>query len=274
MSIHLVYITFNRLAYTRRSLPRLLEDPTEEFQLTIWDNGSTDGTQDYLTREIDDPRIADVVLSEANVGQVEAVNRVWGESKAELVGKADNDCLVTPGWTRTLARAHRDIDLLGVVACWHFFPEDFDCARARHKIERFAGHEIFRTPSTCGTGLLLKRRWFDQYGPLTGDATSRFWMRLARAGCINGFYYPLIYQEHMDDPRSQYSLSRTLPYEEAYRHSITYRRSEFRSAEEYQRVHQRILDELHDAPYDPSYYVGWRARLRRLWERVRGRGGR
>ena len=34
-----------------------------------------------------------------------AMNRVRSKTKAELVGKLDNDCLVTPGWTRTLAWA-------------------------------------------------------------------------------------------------------------------------------------------------------------------------
>lgn len=69
MRIVLVFITFNRLEYTKLALASVLADPTEEFSLTIWDNGSTDGTVEYLKNEVNDPRIADIILSRENVGQ-------------------------------------------------------------------------------------------------------------------------------------------------------------------------------------------------------------
>ena len=48
MGIDLVFITYNRLDYTKKSLASILADPTEEFNLYIWDNASTDGTREYL----------------------------------------------------------------------------------------------------------------------------------------------------------------------------------------------------------------------------------
>ena len=56
-----------------------------------------------------DPRIEEVVLSKDNIGQTAALNRVWRDNKADLLGKLDNDCLMTAGWTRILSRAHEDI---------------------------------------------------------------------------------------------------------------------------------------------------------------------
>ncbi len=209
MTIDLAFITYERLDYTKLALASVLADPTEAFSLTIWDNASTDGTVEYLKNEVNDPRIADIVFSKENIGQTAAVNEVWARSKADLLGKLDNDCILTPGWTRTLAQAHRDIEQLGVLACWHFFEEDFDHERARHKIQTFGRHQIFRHPWTCGTGLLIKRRDFEEFGPIQEKATTQYWLKMAAAGRINGFYYPLIYQEHMDDPKSQYSKVRT-----------------------------------------------------------------
>jgi len=113
MSIDLIFITHNRLEYTELSLASILADPSEEFTLTIWDNASTDGTVEYLKNEVKDPRIIDIVFSKNNVGQVNAVNEIWGKSKADLLGKLDNDCIMTPGWTRKLAQAHNDILNLG-----------------------------------------------------------------------------------------------------------------------------------------------------------------
>ena len=111
----------------------MLEDPNEEFDLYLWDNASSDETPEYLKDVLTDPRIQEVILSKENLGQTGAMNYVWGKTKAELVGKVDNDCLVTPGWTRILAQAHKDIARLGAVTCWHFFPEDFDYKDAKHK---------------------------------------------------------------------------------------------------------------------------------------------
>ena len=246
----------------------MLGDPTEEFSLTIWDNASMDGTVEYLKNQLRDPRIADIIFSKENVGQTAAVNQVWRKSKADLLGKLDNDCLVTPGWTLTLVQAHEDIPQLGVVACWHFFPEDFDYERAKHKIQRFGKHQILRHPWTCGTGLLIKRDTFKRFGPMPGNATTKYWLSIAAAGYINGFYYPLIYQEHMDDPRSIHSRINSMLFEKAYKDCSGYQTGAFTDPEEYQRLHDEILDNLLTGPYNPKYYIGWRAKLRRIMRRV------
>jgi glycosyltransferase involved in cell wall biosynthesis len=262
MTIDLAFITYERLDYTKLALASVLADPTEQFSLTIWDNASTDGTVEYLKNGVNDPRIADIVFSKENIGQTAAVNEVWGRSKADLLGKLDNDCILTPGWTRTLAQAHHDIEQLGVVACWHFFPEDFDHDRARHKIQTFGTHQIFRHPWTCGTGLLIKRRDFEEFGPIQEKATTQYWLKMAAAGRINGFYYPLIYQEHMDDPKSQYSKVRT---NDGLRQHATItaglQGGRFENVQSLMEWRVEILRNLLDDPIDPSYYLGWRRKL-------------
>ena len=269
MSVHLVYITYNRLPYTRLSLPSILADPSEEFSLTIWDNASEDGTQEYLKNEVNDPRIVDIVLSKENIGQTEAVNRIWDGSKSDFLGKLDNDCIMTPGWTRALAEAHRDIEKLGAVACWHFFPDEFDYERAKHKIQTYGKHQILRHPWTCGTGLLIKRDTFHRMGPIRGKTTTKYWLEMAKVGYINGFYYPLIHQEHMDDIRSEHNLMRAqnLSFAETYKHSPGYTGGATQDLEEYNYWHEKILGNLLDDPYDYRAYVGWRASFRYLKER-------
>jgi glycosyltransferase involved in cell wall biosynthesis len=269
MATELVLTTFNRLHYTRLALASILADPSEEFLLTIWDNASTDGTIDYLKNEVRDKRIADVIFSNRNVGQTAAVNEVWSRSKADIVGKVDNDCLVTSGWTKTLTQAHKDIDNLGVIACWHFFPEDFDYEKAKHKIRRFGNHQIFCHPWTCGTGLLIKRDTFRKFGPIEKSATTGYWLKIAGAGYVNGFYYPLIHQEHMDDPRSEYCGYHRSSFDEAYKYSFGYQNGVIRDIEQYKKVHKNILDNLLTGPCEPSYYFGWRAKWRRTMGRIK-----
>ena len=102
--IDLVFITYNRLNYTKLALSSILADHAEEFRLTIWDNASDDDVVEYLKSEVSDKRIVDIHFSKNNVGQTKAVNQVWASSKADLVGKLDNDCIVTPGWTKTFKK--------------------------------------------------------------------------------------------------------------------------------------------------------------------------
>lgn len=265
MTIELAFITYQRLEYTKLALASVLADPTEEFSLTIWDNASTDGTVDYLKNEVSDPRITDMVLSKENVGQTTAVNEIWSRSKADLLGKLDNDCIVTPGWTRTLAQAHRDIEQLGVVACWHFFADDFDYERARHKIQTFGHHQIFRHPWTCGTGLLFKRTDFQAFGPIQEKATTQYWLKMAAAGRINGFYYPLIYQEHMDDPKSQYCLIQDAESYARYK-DITFGlgAGRYHDIEGRMKTRAEMVRNLLEDPLAPHYYLGWHRKVRRL----------
>lgn len=265
VTIDLVFITYNRLDYTKLALTSVLADPTEKFSLAIWDNASTDDTVDYLKHEVSDPRIADIIFSKENLGQANVMNKIWSKSKADLLGKLDNDCLVTSGWTRTLAQAHNDIDNLGVIACWHYFPEDFDYERAKHKIRKFGRHQILRHPWTCGTGFLLKRSTYEKFGPIGRDGATRYWLKIARAGYVNGFYYPLVYQEHMDDPLSKHTL---LKNDDAIRQArdITYwlRSRNIDTVAERMQWRKLVLANLLDDPWEPKFYVGLRKRLRQV----------
>ena len=270
MTIDLVFITYNRLEYTKLALASVLADPMEEFSLTIWDNASTDGTVEYLKNEMNDPRISDVIFSKDNIGQAAAVNQVWSRSKADLLGKLDNDCLVTPGWTRKLTQAHKDIDNLGVIACWHFPPEDFDYERAKHKIQTLNGHQIFRHPWTCGTGLLIKRDTFKMFGSMTtGKGTTQYWLKIALAGFVNGYYYPFIYQEHMDDPKSTYCM---LTDDESIRRFRNITRvlhvHNINNMQDRWKRREIVLANLNRDPWEAKYYVGWRSKIRCLKRKV------
>jgi glycosyltransferase involved in cell wall biosynthesis len=269
MKIDLIFLTHNRLDYTRLSLASVLADPSENFSLTIWDNASTDGTIEYLKNEVRDPRIKDIVFSKENIGQIAASNRIWSASKADLLGKLDNDCIMTPGWTKILAQAHQDVPELGVVACWHFFPEDFDYERAKHKVQTFGKHRILRHPWTCGTGLLFKRKIYEQLGPMPGDGTTSYWLAMAKAGYVNGFYYPLVYQEHMDDPRSKNNRTHSMSFEEAYKNSFGWKTATFRDLESYRERHEKIVNVVLTGSYDPAVYLKSRPIHRRIWGRAR-----
>ena len=258
MGITLVYITCNRLEYTQLSLPRLLEDPGEAFEVVLWDNGSTDGTQDYL-ESLDDPRIRSVELRDKNDGQAAAIHSVWSESSASFVGKVDNDCLVQPGWTRALQAAHEQYAGFGGVGCWSFMSEDFDPKLASHKIRTFGDHQVVAHPQIGGSGFLLKREDYERFGPVV-DVMPSFWLRMARAGRVNGWYYPLILQEHMDDPRSAHcSLPDHAVGDDA---PFAFRQRGIATRDAFEAWIRRDAREILTSPADVKYYTGWRGLLR------------
>lgn len=267
MNIAIVLVTHNRLEYTRKAVARLLEDPDEEFDLYLWDNASTDGTPEYIKDSIKDSRIVEVVLSKQNVGQTGAMNYVWSKTRAELIGKVDNDCLVTPGWMRTFTQAHMDIEKLGAVACWHYQHDEFDedAARKMGKIQSFRNHEIFRHPWVCGSGFLMKRITFQKYGlwePGRDVGTTDYFLEMALGGEINGWYYPLVLQEHMDDPKSKHSLvtddeSVKMMYDVTY----TLRANKIRDMKSRWEARPFVLKNLNADPWQAEHYVGWRAKL-------------
>jgi len=265
--IDILFINCNRLPYTKLALPALLADPTEEFSLTIWDNGSTDGTREYLA-STDDPRISRKVFSEENVRIHGAVNDVVRKSSADLFGIVFDDDRVTPGWTRPLAQAHADVPEFGMIGCWHFSPDTFDYQRAKHKIQKFAQHQVLRHPWTGVGAGLVKLKSLRECGPLESSRTTPYWIRMAQKGYVNGFYFPLIYVEHMDYPWSQhFAFSDKL--DEWFETSSGPKRLGIRSVEEAKAWHQVIVRNVFDDPWDPKYYVGWWGRLRTVRERMR-----
>jgi len=274
MNICIVLVAHNRLEYTRKALSRLLQDPNEEFELYLWDNASSDETGEYLADGVQDPRIVEVILSKQNVGQTGAMNHVWNKTKAELVGKVDNDCLVTSGWTRTFAGAHKDIARLGAVACWHYPSDEFDenAARKAGKIQRFGQHQLLRHPYVCGSGFIMKRKTYRKYGlwePGPDIGTTYYFLKMALGGEINGWYYPFVLQEHMDDPKSTHCL---LTDDEAvmrmYDTTYTLRVQKIKDMKRRWARRRHVLKGLNSDPWEAKYYVGWRKAIRRILMRV------
>lgn len=261
MKVELLFLTCNRLHYTKISLPALLSDVSEQFSLTIWDNGSTDGTREYLN-SFEDSRIRRKELSIKNLGAILPINEVFFNSSADLVGLVADDLLVTPGWTRTLAQAHADVPEFGMIACWHLGPEYFDERKASRKIQKFGNHCVLRHPWTNGGVGLVKRKTLREMGKFDND-WGGYWIRMALKGYVNGYYFPLVHAEHMDYPWSRYHPS----WGKAGEIAITgnsYTSQGIRTIEDAKARHKQIVNNLLEGPWEPQYYVGWRNKIRKL----------
>ena len=164
--VHILFLTFNRLSYTRKTLPALLESAdTNSCQICIVDNGSTDGTVEYLQKLIH-PQIERVIYNRKNEGLVKPTKKFWKDSKAEFIGKIDNDILVPKGWIEKLVYSHQKIPQLGVVGFCHFQKEDFDKFVVKKKVKNINGIYIRRQP-WIGGNYIIKSHHLKKYSGYT-----------------------------------------------------------------------------------------------------------
>jgi GT2 family glycosyltransferase len=124
------------LTYLELILPSLREQTFEDFDVTVVDNGSTDGSVAYLRERWPDVEI--VELAE-NTGFPAAVNRGIEASAGEYIALLNNDIELSPDWMeRLVAELDGDPDLGFVTGKILRFAE-------RDVVEQ-AGHDFY----TCG----------------------------------------------------------------------------------------------------------------------------
>ena len=105
--ISIVIPSLNKVVYTRRCLDSLLHTQGMEYEFVIVDNGSTDGTAEYLldfrrrTAERGIPTI--VLFNDRNVGACTARNQAIALCHGEAIAFLDNDiALRDRGWLARL----------------------------------------------------------------------------------------------------------------------------------------------------------------------------
>lgn len=120
--VTVVVVTWNGLEYTKACVESLLEKTDyPDFDVVVVDNGSDDGTLEYL-ESVNGIR---VVANGENLGYAKGANIGIAEARpgADVV-IMNNDILVTdPDWLTTLARVAHSGDNVGIVGCRLVFPD-------------------------------------------------------------------------------------------------------------------------------------------------------
>lgn len=207
-SIDVLMITHNRPKYVELSLPRLLDGSDEATRVWLWHNGEDDETRRVVERYIDHPRVFTYHWSPTNEGLRIPTNWMWARAKGTFISKIDDDCLIPEGWASELRKAHRDAPELGVIGTWRFYDEDYKPNDALTKVQELAnGTRIMRNHWVQGSGYLAKRSIVLENGPLReGESFPDWCIRAARNEYVNGWLFPFLHEEHMDDPRSPWTM--------------------------------------------------------------------
>lgn len=117
--IDLLYLTFNRLAFTQASCAALLANTNwnRVGRLIIYDDGSTDGTLEFIQKQKYPVPTEIRTQSFRWASPVEVMKHFLSPDTADVFAKLDSDCLCPSGWLDSaLAVMDRrpELSLLGI----------------------------------------------------------------------------------------------------------------------------------------------------------------
>ena len=173
--VSIVIPTYNRLDLTRDCL-RGIAETAPGAEVIVVDNGSTDGTREFLAAEQEAGRLR-CVLNEENLGFGRACNRAAALSQRECVLLLNNDIVPLAGWLDALL-AELDDPAVGVVGSRLLYPDrtvqhagaDFTANGETEHVYRYAsandpGVVSSRDcPVVTGASLLVRRSLYDALG--------------------------------------------------------------------------------------------------------------
>jgi rhamnopyranosyl-N-acetylglucosaminyl-diphospho-decaprenol beta-1,3/1,4-galactofuranosyltransferase len=180
--IAVVVLTHNRVRLLRRCVERVLMRTSDRTtEIVLWDNASTDGTEEYLA-SVSDPRLL-VVAHPENIG-VNAYRRAAALTSAPYLVELDDDVVEAPrGWDATLLDAFVRLPRMGYLSA-SYADDPYDTASRsirdlrdrRHAYEeREEGGIRIQLGPTGGSCTITSRAVYDEVGGFRERRRQVFW---------------------------------------------------------------------------------------------------
>lgn len=268
MTIDILMVTYDRPEYVRLSLPHLLRTCPSDARVWLWHNGSDEATLQAVKEYAD--AVHRFHHSVENVGLRTPTNWLWAESSGAYLSKVDDDCLPAADWLPVLRAAHEDVPEFGVIGTWRFPDSDVEPDLVAAKLADYpGGHRLMRNHWVQGSGYLLKRAAVERVGPIAeGESFTAWCLRTARAGFVNGWIYPFLPEDHLDDPRSPNTIYHT-DADFMARRPLSAKATGVETVAEWTEQMRRSARVVQEASLDLREYSGWRVRRRSLARRIR-----
>ncbi len=102
--VTIIITTWNSLEYLKLCLEALEKYTKQPYEIIILDNGSADGTKEYVSE------LSDVcyLRSERNLGTIRALKRAERFIKTKFVVLLDSDSIVSPNWLNTFLTIYEE----------------------------------------------------------------------------------------------------------------------------------------------------------------------
>ncbi len=172
-------VTWNSLKLLRRTLETLAatDYPADKVRVYVADNGSTDGTGEYLAALAADYRFAlHAITLPLNTGVAAGINAAILAGSAELVARLDDDIALEPGWLKAFVEDLRRRPFAGCVgtktindtpartlqwACPHSYPNGYNY---RDEPNLGQADYLARVAAIHGCCILYRRDTFKRCG--------------------------------------------------------------------------------------------------------------
>ncbi len=181
--VNICMVTFNRLEFTKPAIASILDFTCYPHVITVVDNGSTDGTVEYLQALKKEGIITNLILLKANVGVAKASNLAWSqEPEAEYYMKFDNDIVIQkPTWLERMVEVMDACPAFAILA-YNFEPLSYS-------LQTINGQQVRpKVGNLGGACVLIPKRtqkqlgfWCEEYG-LYGEEDADYGLRLNLAG--------------------------------------------------------------------------------------------
>jgi GT2 family glycosyltransferase len=187
--IPILMITWNRLEYTKQAI-EAIRKYTTNYKLFIWDNGSKDGTKDYI-KSLDGNNLIKH-YEPVNRGLVPPMNVFFDKfSDYRYVAKVDNDTVVTEGWLDKLKEVMEEYPFFAIEAN-HYLMLNYDIKTNDDYYNElfsidFKDSKIYLAEIVGGTGTIIRRSRVNYVSDIPGTLSG--WIQYQHnKNFISGFY--------------------------------------------------------------------------------------
>jgi glycosyltransferase involved in cell wall biosynthesis len=157
----------NRMDVTKMTLRSILANTEEPYDLLVFDNGSSPEMVNYLQELYQNGSIDYLLLSERNIGKLNALNMIFNIAPGKIVAYSDDDVLHLPGW---LGKHLEIIDTFPDVGAVTGFYIRQRVAMSSESTLQFANQPDVEAER----GLLMPRKWEEEYLINTGRTWERY----------------------------------------------------------------------------------------------------
>jgi GT2 family glycosyltransferase len=174
--VSIVVLTHNQVEYTKRCFDRIGET-TEDYQLVVVDNASTDGTVEYLQQFENDHQNVRVIYNRANLGFAGGCNLGVSSAAHGTICLLNNDTEPFPGWLEALKREFKpgvgavgakllypDMTIQHSGIVFHYRPQPFPHFAPDHRFENEPGDlpqaNVIEEMAGCTAACLLTKKTY------------------------------------------------------------------------------------------------------------------